>query len=65
MSEETKTQFEQASTKKDSNLAVEFWAMLRQNKKYWMIPLVVGLLSLGLLVLLGGTSAAPFIYSLF
>lgn len=61
----SKSEFEKAGEKKDSNLVGEFWAMLKQNKKFWLIPLVVGLLFLGLIVLVGGTAAAPFIYSLF
>jgi hypothetical protein len=35
------------------------------NKKWWLTPVIVVLLGLGLLVALGGTAAAPFIYSLF
>lgn len=30
-----------------------------------MIPLIAGLLIFGLLVILGGSAAAPFIYTLF
>jgi hypothetical protein len=30
-----------------------------------MLPIIVALLLLGLLIILGGTGAAPFIYSLF
>jgi H+/Cl- antiporter ClcA len=43
----------------------ELWAMLTQKKKYWLIPIVVVLLMLGVLVFLSGTAAAPFIYTLF
>jgi hypothetical protein len=38
---------------------------LRHNKKWWLIPIVVVLLLMGVLVILGGTGAAPFIYTLF
>ena len=65
MSENTQSEFEKASARKETNLVGELWAMLRQNKKYWLIPMIVGLLTLGLLTLLGGTAAAPFIYTLF
>ena len=44
--------------KKSSGLAGEFFAMLRHNTKYWLVPLVV-------LIILGGSAAAPFVYTLF
>ena len=44
----------------------EFWAFLRQRKKYWLLPIVVVLLLLGLIVVsVGGSPLAPFIYALF
>ena len=43
----------------------ELWTMLREKKKYWLMPIVVVLLLLGVLVFLSGTAAAPFIYTLF
>ena len=46
-------------------LLLEFIDFLLHNKKWWLVPIVVMLLLLGLLVILGGTGAAPFIYTLF
>lgn len=44
----------------------EFWSFLRARKKWWIAPIVVVLLLLGvLLVLSEGSALAPFIYSLF
>ena len=43
----------------------EFWDFVRENKKYWLLPLVFTLLLLGSLILFAGSSAAPFIYTLF
>jgi hypothetical protein len=37
----------------------------RHHKKWWMIPILSLLLMFGALMLLGGTAAAPFIYTLF
>lgn len=54
----------QASESRTS-LAGEFTDFLKENKKWWLAPIVVAILGLGLLVLLGGTAAAPFIYTLF
>jgi hypothetical protein len=48
-----------------SNLLAEYWAFLRQSGKWWLLPILVVTLVLGLLVFLGGTGAAPFIYTLF
>ena len=43
----------------------ELWHFLRHNKKWWLTPIVIMLLVFGLLIALGGTAAAPFIYTLF
>jgi len=65
MENQTKNAFEQAAQEKQQGLLGEFWSMLKHNKKYWMAPLIILMLLLGLLIILGGTSAAPFIYTLF
>lgn len=57
--------FEQAGRRASSGLAGEFRLFLKENKKFWLIPPLAALFLLGLIVLLGGTAAAPFIYSLF
>ncbi|MBI3837594.1 MAG: hypothetical protein HY288_06640 [Planctomycetia bacterium] len=43
----------------------ELVQFLRHNKKWWLTPIVIMLLLVGVLVILGGTAAAPFIYTLF
>jgi hypothetical protein len=43
----------------------ELGEFLRENRKWWLTPIVVVIVLLGVLILLGGTSAAPFIYTLF
>jgi hypothetical protein len=43
----------------------EFWEFLRYNKKWWLTPIILVLLAAGALILLGGTGAAPFIYTFF
>lgn len=65
MSNQKKQSFEEAGAGKESSLIGEFTAMLKQNKKYWLIPLIVLLVLLGVLIILGSTAAAPFIYTLF
>lgn len=58
-------ELERQASQKQASFASELIVFLAQNKKWWLIPLVVVLLLLGLLVILGGTGAAPFIYTLF
>ena len=65
MNEDEARAFEQAGTKAGPGVVREFLLFLKENKKFWLIPLLAALLLLGLLVLLGGTAAAPFIYPLF
>ncbi len=44
----------------------EFWQFLRVRKKYWLAPIVVVILLLGLVIVYAsGSALAPFIYSLF
>jgi len=47
------------------SLIKEFWLALRQNKKWFLVPIFLVLLLLMGLVFLGGTYVAPFIYPLF
>jgi hypothetical protein len=48
-----------------TTLAGEFVQFLRENKKWWLTPIILSILLLGALVVLGGSAAAPFIYTLF
>ena len=44
----------------------ELWAFMRQRKKFWLLPIVIVLLLLGVLIVLTqGSAIAPFIYTLF
>ena len=58
-------EFQQAGQQESLNLVQEFLLFVRENKKWWLIPilLVFGLVSL--LVMFGSTGAAPFVYTLF
>ncbi|MFM7071471.1 MAG: DUF5989 family protein [Planctomycetota bacterium] len=46
-------------------LIADFTDFLRDNKKWWLIPILLALLMLAGLILLGGSPLAPFIYPLF
>jgi len=50
---------------KPAGLFTEIWDFVRHNRKWWMIPILLALLMLGILALVSATGAAPFIYSLF
>jgi competence protein ComGC len=44
----------------------EFWSFLKVRKRFWLLPVVVVLILIGLLVILAESSVvAPFIYTLF
>ena len=44
----------------------DFWDFLKVRKKWWLAPIVIVLLLLGLLIIFTESSAlAPFIYTLF
>ncbi|WP_185123729.1 DUF5989 family protein [Reichenbachiella sp. 5M10] len=44
----------------------DLWNFLRERKAWWLAPIVLVLLLLGVMIVIGGGSAlAPFIYSIF
>ena len=57
--------FTAQAAERRTGLAREFVDFLKDNKKWWLAPIIFSILGLGLLVLLGGSAAAPFIYTLF
>ena len=66
MKQAKQNDFERAAAKQTrGGLVSELWGFMKQNKKWWLVPLLMTLLILGLLILLSGTGLAPFIYTLF
>lgn len=48
------------------SLVKEFFLFIKQEKKWWLIPLIAVLLLVGALVMFAGSSPlAPFLYPLF
>ena len=48
------------------DLLGDYLAFLRQQRKWWLVPIVVALFAIGgLVVFTEGSALAPFIYSLF
>jgi hypothetical protein len=58
------TSFEHLATQSDPGIVGEFISFLKYNKKWWLTPILIILLLLGGLILLSGTAAAPFLYTL-
>jgi hypothetical protein len=47
-------------------LLKDLWLFMKERKKFWLAPIIVILLLLGLLlVFTQGSAVAPFIYTLF
>jgi len=44
------------------SLMKEFWDFLKENKKWWLLPIVIVLALLALLIYLGSSQAATYIY---
>jgi uncharacterized protein DUF5989 len=44
---------------------VQILMYLQESKRWWLLPVILALLIMGILIILGSTSAAPFIYTLF
>ncbi len=65
MNDERKRRFEKAATQGDQRLLAEYLRFLSQNKKYWLVPIMVVLLLIGMFVMLGGSVAGAFIYTFF
>lgn len=56
---------QQLSEEGSSSVIGELWSFISHNKKWWLLPILAMMLLLGGLIILGGTGAAPFIYTLF
>jgi hypothetical protein len=49
-----------------SDVVRELWAFLKEERKYWLAPIVLVMVLFGLLLVFAQSSAvAPFIYTLF
>lgn len=47
------------------NVLQEILSFLVATRKWWLAPIFVALLLFAILIILSGTAAAPFIYTLF
>lgn len=65
MKNDDKRDLDDLMEQKNPGIIREFIDFARDHKKLWLIPLFLILLAMGALIILGGSSAAPFIYRLF
>ena len=54
-----------ARSQRQGNTGTELWHFLRRTRKWWLVPILLVLLTFGVLLFLSTTAAAPFIYTLF
>jgi hypothetical protein len=57
--------FLQAAQDKERGLVSEFVMFMAENKMWWLTPILIVFGLLGVLLVLGATGVAPFIYTLF
>lgn len=57
--------FQEASQASGGGLFADLFSFMSENKKWWLTPIILVLGLLGVLLVLGATGAAPFIYTLF
>jgi hypothetical protein len=62
---EPNSEFQKAGRDKPLSLGQEFWIFIKEEKKWWMVPILLVLGMLGLVAAFSSTGAAPFIYTLF
>ncbi len=62
---ESKPTIEDLNNEPTLPLYKEFLLFLRENKKWWLLPILLVLALMGLLAALSGSAVAPFIYPLF
>ena len=58
-------EFQQKAAGKQRGFAAEFLDFALHNKKWWLTPILVLLLLASVLIILGGSGVAPFIYTIF
>lgn len=65
MTNKENSDFKRLASDTRVGLAREIFGFLVQTKKWWLLPIIIILSVVGALVVLSGTAAAPFIYTLF
>jgi hypothetical protein len=66
MKDKKNQNFEQiVKEEKEMGFVSELLLMLKHNKKWWLTPIILVLILFGALIIMGSSTYAPFIYTLF
>jgi hypothetical protein len=66
VAENEPSELEKAAAQEErASLVGDFFHFLVRDMKWWLVPLLLILLGLGLLMTLSSSAVAPFIYTLF
>ena len=50
----------------NKSLILEFWDFLKVRKAWWLAPIIIMLILVGILIIFGSSSAvSPFVYAMF
>ncbi len=66
MTDEPSSELERAARQEQAtNVWLELGMLLWEHKSWWLAPIVLALALLGVVIVLAGSAAAPFIYTFF
>ena len=63
--QEQRTEFEKEANKPPMTLWQEFCYLIIEERKWWLVPILVSLVLIALAVAFSSSAATPFIYTLF
>jgi hypothetical protein len=59
---DAKQEFEKAAGEERLSLAAEFWLFLKENKKWWLLPILLVFALIAVFAMMLSTGFAPFLY---
>ena len=62
---EQPTEFQRLGRRRSAGVLREYFDYVRLRKKWWLVPVIVLLLLVGLVLVLGSSAVGPLIYALF
>lgn len=61
----SQNQFAQQGQAQRTGMLADFIYLLKNNRKWWMLPLILVFIAFGVFMVLSSTGVAPFIYTVF